>query len=701
MNVSITRRYLLVLGLMFATSLTAFLVFEQLLDDQVAPDMVDLSGRERMLVQRVVGLAGLYGHPESGLGADALGPRMGRAVAEIEDGRIRLAALVNRHSRLRAWWYQQEELATRFDRDQLLLAPFLADARLLADPAGEAAAAAAARRLIADAGDAVVVRCDAFIAALNRIGRERAADLHLFALAGEGFTIFLLVLSGLAVFRPLVAEVEAKFRRVSLLENYYGSIIDNVGDAVFSLGTDRVVRFANAAARRLRWLDGDDPVGRPVAEVMPGVAAIPGLFDQVQRRVEIDHQDLTFEASIHIFAFGGDRQAIVALRDITERKQLDARLRTFFYGIEHSPLAIVITGTDGVIKYANRRAAETSGYAVEEMVGRTPRIFNSGQTAAAVYEDMWRALTAGREWQGEILNRRKSGERYWEFEAVSPIKNADGETTHFIAIKEDITEQRAAAAALRDATSQAELANRAKSEFLANMSHELRTPLNAIIGFAEMMKMELFGPLGVPTYTEYVASIYESARHLLGIINDVLDFAKIEAGRIILYEEPVPIEEAVRAVLFMLRERARQSRLDLVAEVPAELPPVRVDPLRFKQALSNLVGNAVKFTPEGGRVTVSAERTADGGMAIQVRDTGIGIKPEDLPRAFERFGQVDATLTRRYEGTGLGLPITKSLVERHGGTLSLESRPGEGTVATIWLPPARVVEGAASLPAEG
>jgi PAS domain S-box-containing protein len=240
------------------------------------------------------------------------------------------------------------------------------------------------------------------------------------------------------------------------------------------------------------------------------------------------------------------------------------------------------------------------------------------------------------------------------------------------------------------AKEEAELANRAKSDFLAMMSHELRTPLNAIIGFSEIMQSQMVGPLGSERYVEYSRDINRSGNHLLNIVNDVLDIARIEAGRMELNESRVDLAALIESCVAMIGPRAEAGRLDIAVEVEAGLPGVRADRRVLKQILVNLLSNAVKFTEPGGAVRVGARRDPDGGVAAYVADTGIGMRPEDIGVALKPFAQVDNKLARRYEGTGLGLPLVKSYTEMHGGWLSIDSTPGAGTTVTVHLPPARV-----------
>jgi signal transduction histidine kinase len=234
-------------------------------------------------------------------------------------------------------------------------------------------------------------------------------------------------------------------------------------------------------------------------------------------------------------------------------------------------------------------------------------------------------------------------------------------------------------------------ASESKSRFLAAMSHELRTPLNAIIGFADMMVSEMFGPLGSPRYLSYVDDIHTSGRHLLSLINDILDLSKLDARQVELREEDVNLRRLSDAALQMIARQAQINGVSLIDEVPPDLPLVRCDPRRLKQVMLNLLSNAVKFTPGGGEVRITAGLVFDA-MVIQVVDSGIGIDKKDMARAMERFGQVDSRLARKFEGTGLGLPLVRELVALHGGSLELESTVGVGTTARITLPASRILK---------
>ena len=305
--------------------------------------------------------------------------------------------------------------------------------------------------------------------------------------------------------------------------------------------------------------------------------------------------------------------------------------------------------------------------------------YRAADAARSGFEIEYRVLFA----EGEIRHLREMGEVELD---------ADGEPVAQVGTVQDITERKAAESAILLGKEQAEIANRAKSEFLANMSHELRTPLNAIIGFAEIIMDEVLGAVGNAKYRGYAKDISDSGQHLLGIINDILDLSKIETGQAALREEEIDVAAVVRSCLKLLQQRAKSAGVELVADFEnGAYPPLRADRRMVKQILVNLLSNAVKFTPRGGRVTASIRCDRARGCVLQISDTGIGIAPNDIPKALVRFGQVEARLDRRFEGTGLGLPLSKSFVELHGGTLELTSEVGVGTTVKVRFPPERML----------
>jgi PAS domain S-box-containing protein len=306
--------------------------------------------------------------------------------------------------------------------------------------------------------------------------------------------------------------------------------------------------------------------------------------------------------------------------------------------------------------------------------------------------DAWIASLAG----GTVVNRQRevwhsSGETFWIEENVRAMVDAHGRIIAYDGVAIDVTSRREAELLLRAAKEDAEMATRTKTAFLSMMSHELRTPLNAVIGFSEMLQMQMLGPLGSPRYAEYVRDIHGSATHLLSLVNDLLDVTSIESGRRELHEELVSITRVIDDVLKIMQAAVTREQLTIVTRVPPNLPDVRADPLALRQVLLNLLSNAVKFTRPDGRIEVSADVDGDGRLAIAVHDSGTGIPAQDIPKVLSGAARLTNPYVRSREGAGLGLPITKSLVELHGGRISIDSQPGSGTNVRVVLPADRVM----------
>ncbi len=279
---------------------------------------------------------------------------------------------------------------------------------------------------------------------------------------------------------------------------------------------------------------------------------------------------------------------------------------------------------------------------------------------------------------------------HWSISGT-PIFGASGKFEGYRGVGSDISERKATEEAMLTVMKEAEIANRAKSQFLANMSHELRTPLNAIIGFSEIIKDEILGPVGSTKYREYADDINMSGQHLLALINNILDLSKVESGAGELCEENIDIPEAVRSIRRLLMGVTQTDNVELELDVLDDIPMLHADEHKVKQILLNLLSNAIKFTPGGGKVTLKIWSCAESGYEFQVIDTGIGIAFEDIPKAMAPFQQIDGGLNRKHDGTGLGLPLAKSLVEMHGGYLDLQSKVGVGTTVTVHFPAERIV----------
>lgn len=377
--------------------------------------------------------------------------------------------------------------------------------------------------------------------------------------------------------------------------------------------------------------------------------------------------------------------------DITETKNAEHELRRLSRAVEQSPASVMITGTDGVISYVNPKFTESTGYTAAEAIGQRPSMVSSGERTQVDYKNLWDTITGGQEWHGEFHNQRKDGSLFWEYASISPIKNDKGEITDFLAVKEDITERKNTMAQLVRAKEQAELASHAKTQFLANMSHELRTPLNAIIGFSEILKGEMFGPLGSQQYIDYTSNIHDSGNHLLEVINDILDISRIETGAMEIRESEVDLCALAQTCIGMVRDRVETGKLALHRDFAQDVLNVNGDEMRLKQVMLNLLTNAIKFTPEGGDITFRLIVTVNNETVIAISDTGYGIPKDMQDHVLEPFEQVSDIYTRNHEGSGLGLYLVNSFVKLHGGRVQIDSDVDQGTCVSVILPPERAL----------
>lgn len=372
-------------------------------------------------------------------------------------------------------------------------------------------------------------------------------------------------------------------------------------------------------------------------------------------------------------------QMIEYAMDITERKKAEAELKKLSRAITYSSNSVVITNLEGKIEYVNPAFTKVTGYTKEEALDANPRVLKSNVHDDAFYTALWETICSGQVWQGEFCNRKKDGTIFWESASISPVLDADGEITHFVAVKEDITDRKKAVQALQEAKEAAEEAAQAKADFLANMSHEIRTPLNAIYGMTSLM---LDTPLNAEQ-EDFIETIRGGSDTLLKVINDILDFSKIEAGKMELEMQPFYVRNCVEEALDLLAEKAADKMLDLAYFIEDGTPNVVVgDVTRLRQILVNLLNNAIKFT-DTGEVVINVKgmfvENSQYELTFSVRDTGIGIPKEKIEKLFKSFSQVDSSTTRKYGGTGLGLAISRQLAENMGGTMWVESEESKGS----------------------
>ncbi len=366
--------------------------------------------------------------------------------------------------------------------------------------------------------------------------------------------------------------------------------------------------------------------------------------------------------------------------DLTKRKESEVNLLKLSRAVEQSPASIIITDINGIIEYVNAKTLEISGYQLSEVIGNNPRIFSSGEKSKSEYKILWDTISSGNEWRGELHNKKKSGDLYWENVLISPVKNDKGKITHFIGIKEDITDNKRMIEELILAKDKAEEMSRLKSIFLSNMSHELRTPLIGIIGFAEFLSESIKDH----ELKEMSDNILKSGHRLSETLNLILDIAKFESEKADFKSEPINIITETDEIVKLFYGAAINKGLYLKSSFDSQSILFNIDERAYRTILSNLVNNALKFTFVGGvNINVGFNENY---LEINIADTGIGIAEKDYDIIFEEFRQASEGFSRNFEGTGLGLSITKKIVEKFRGSINVKSKLGMGSTFTVKLP---------------
>jgi protein-histidine pros-kinase len=497
----------------------------------------------------------------------------------------------------------------------------------------------------------------------------------------------------------------AKFsREARALELRFRGLLEAAPDAMVIVNQDGRIVLANSSMEVLFGYDRQELLGQPIELLVP--ERFRGRHPDHRNRyfaeprnrpmgVNLDlygrrKNGTEFPIEISLSPMESEHGTLVtaAIRDITERKKVEAKFRGL---LEAAPDAMVIVDREGLILLVNSQTERLFGYQRDELLGQpiellVPDRFHGvhpGHRSGYFSDPHPRPM--GRDI--ELFARRRDGAEVAVEISLSPLETEEGLLV--TAAIRDITERRALEEGRRQAdeiaTREAQKANRLKSEFLANMSHELRTPLNAIIGFAQLMKDGRVGPVSEP-HQEYLGDILTSSQHLLQLINDILDLAKVEAGRMEFHPEAVELGIIIREVRDLLRGLALSQRITVTVETDEALGPVVTDLSKLKQALYNYLSNALKFTPEGGQVTMRAAVEDADSFRIEVEDSGIGIESVDLDRLFVEFQQLDASIAKKHQGTGLGLALTRRIVEAQGGRVGVRSNPGVGSLFFAVLP---------------
>ncbi|MHB8723199.1 MAG: PAS domain S-box protein [Steroidobacteraceae bacterium] len=473
---------------------------------------------------------------------------------------------------------------------------------------------------------------------------------------------------------------------------YNRSLIEASADALFAIAPDGTITDVNEEATRFTGYSRKHLINSRFADYFTESERARAGVQQTLKDKRVlayelvlitrygRHIAVSFNAGVFTDAAGEPLGILAGARDITAQKELETQLRSQqFYTrslIESNIDALMTTDPVGIITDVNQQMCALTGRTREELVSAPFKNFFTDPGRAE--EGIKLVLRENKVTNYELTARNKAGGETVVSYNGATFYDRDNRLQGVFAAARDVTERKQFEQSI-------EKASRMKSEFLANMSHELRTPLNGIIGFSEVLADRKPGPLN-PKQEEFLSYILSSSRHLLQLINDVLDLAKVEAGRMEFNPETFGLAQAIEEVCSVAKAIAQKKHIRLRTNIGADLDTITVDQQKFKQIIYNLLSNAVKFTDEGGSIDIAAKRLDSSRFQICVRDTGIGIRPDDLQRLFKEFEQLEEGAGRHYEGTGLGLALTKKIIELQGGSVSVESEPGKGSVFTVVLP---------------
>lgn len=553
------------------------------------------------------------------------------------------------------------------------------------------------------------------------------ADIHLWLLTAALSVFVLLVLALLNQQRrlrrtqaELAAALDARTREAAVGESRLKAIFDHAPVEIYLKDAEGRYLQINRRFEELFGVTADEVVGKFPQEVHPGALgeetrahdlAVLESRESVVRELAVQTTGglrALYTVKFPLFGPANELQGIGAVVvDITDAKRAETLMheanRRFHAILDHAPFAIYLKDREGRYEVVNRCFSELYEVEAEQVLGRESFEAFGEDAPECMLESDRLVLEENRCVIFDGVDTKRSSGRKFQVTKF-PILNEAGEVVGLGGLDIDVTERSEAERALKLAKEEAEMANRAKSDFLANMSHEIRTPLNAILGFAELIREEVFGPVGNPRYQEYADDIFRSGKHLLEIIGDILDLSKIEAGKYEVERAPVAVDEVVRAAVSLLGKSADERGVTL-SQTGERGVYLLGDRRAVKQILLNLLTNAVKFTGDGGRVEILVEPGEGGALTLSVRDTGVGIAAADLARVMEPFTQLGSPTVRRHEraGSGIGLAICNRLAALMGARLAVESEVGEGTLVRVLFPAGSVlsVEDAVRLAREG
>ncbi|MGD8780481.1 MAG: PAS domain S-box protein [Ignavibacteria bacterium] len=476
----------------------------------------------------------------------------------------------------------------------------------------------------------------------------------------------------------------------------YKELFNSIGDSIFITDMEHKIIEANQTAFRKLSVTKDELLNKKMKNIISSEfhydedELLRGLKKNKNKLIETefvvnDKKSIAVELSNNLIDYEGAPAVLSIARDITDRKKIEERIKILSLAIEQSPVSVVITDVKGNINYINKQFVEVTGYTREEVLGKNINIQKSGKTPREVYKELWETILKGKSWYGELYNKKKNGELFWESTSISPIKDDRGKVVHFVAIKKDITENKEYQQKLKSAKEKAEEMTRLKSVFLNNMSHELRTPLIGIIGYAEI----LYEEINEKELSEIAGHIYKGGKRLTTTLNSILDLSKIESNELPLNIVTNNINDLLKETINNFHEEISKKGLSFNNNfVDNPVVYAKVDERLFKDVISNLLDNAVKYT-ETGSITIEANYDAkepENYTIVKISDTGIGIPEKYHRQIFEPFRQISEGDNRSFEGIGLGLAVAKKFLEVMNGKICLSSRVGMGSAFMLKLP---------------
>ena len=434
------------------------------------------------------------------------------------------------------------------------------------------------------------------------------------------------------------------------------------------------------------WVDPEDRK-RVVSALLKG-SEVTGLECQFNKK---NGDTLTGLISAQIINLRDELYILSSINDISRRKRLeaekqkaDARLETLSIAIEQSPVTTVITDAAGNIEFVNPKFTKITGYTSKEAIGQNPRILKGGDKPDSEYKELWDTILSGQDWHGVFQNKKKNGDLYWESAVISPVKNKNGIITHFLAVKEDISERKKAELEIKLKNEELLKLNTTKDKFFSIIAHDLRSPFNGFLGLTQLMT-EKSSELTISEAQKMALIMRNSATNLYRLLENLLEWAQMQRGITSFHPESLLLQPKITESVALTLDNARKKEIEISYDCPKALK-VLADVHMLETVIRNLISNAVKFTPKGGKITINAKQVPGNSVEISVKDTGIGMSPEMIDKLFRIDVQTNRKGTEGEPSTGLGLTICQDFIEKHGGKICVKSIEGKGSTFSFTIP---------------